>query len=34
MFAINQVFPEEIELLYQRLKPDFKLSIMTFSPTL
>ena len=32
MFAINQVFPEEIELLYQRLKPDFELNIMPFSP--
>jgi len=29
MFAINQVFPEEIELLYRRLEPDFKLKIMS-----
>jgi L-ascorbate metabolism protein UlaG (beta-lactamase superfamily) len=28
MFAINQVFPEEIELLYNRLKPGFELEIM------
>jgi len=28
MFKINQVFPEEIELLYERLKPDFELNIM------
>lgn len=28
MFEINQVFPEEIELLYGRLKPDFELNIM------
>ena len=28
MFEINQVFPEEIELLYERLKPDFELNIM------
>jgi len=28
MFAINQVFPEEIELLYERLHPDFELNIM------
>jgi len=28
MFEINQVFPEEIELLYARLKPNFELNIM------
>ena len=28
MFEINQVFPEEIVLLYERLKPDFELNIM------
>jgi L-ascorbate metabolism protein UlaG (beta-lactamase superfamily) len=28
MFTINQVFPEEIELLYNRLCPDFELNIM------
>ena len=28
MFEINRVFPEEIELLYKMLKPEFKLEIM------
>jgi L-ascorbate 6-phosphate lactonase len=28
MFEINRVFPEEIELLYNMLKPGFKLEIM------
>lgn len=28
MFAINQVFPEEMELVYQKLKPGFDLKIL------
>ena len=28
MFEVNRVFPEEIELLYKMLRPEFKLEIM------